>query len=149
MSVMGVAKFERFFRAAAGLDVDKNDLKRYNQFINTQLYDLFLMARNTAKTNGRDVIEPQDLPITKGLQESMHEFRRLDEDIELQPLLDAIAARPSLELAVSEEAEARLPAIAGGLSCALARTFKLIEPGLKNPQTTHWETVFEIFDLLL
>jgi hypothetical protein len=149
MSVMGVAKFERFFRAAAGLHVDKNDLKRYNEFINSKLYDLFLMARNTAKANGRDVIEPQDLPITKGLQESMHQFRTLDEEIELQPLLDAIAARPLLELAVSEETEARLPAIAGGLSCALARTFKLIEPGLKNPQTTHWETVFEIFDLLL
>jgi histone H3/H4 len=149
MSVMGVAKFERFFRAAAALHVDKNDLKRYNEFINTQLYDLFLMARDTAKANGRDVIEPQDLPITKGLQESMHQFRRLDEEIELQPLLDAIAARPSLELAVSEETDARLPAIAGGLSCALARTFKLIEPGLKNPQTTQWETVFKIFDLLL
>lgn len=26
--VMNVAKFERFFRAAAGLDIDKSDLKR-------------------------------------------------------------------------------------------------------------------------
>ena len=32
--VMGVAKFERFFRTAAGLDVDKQDLKRYSDFIN-------------------------------------------------------------------------------------------------------------------
>ncbi len=28
MPVMGVTKFERFFREAAGLDVDKDDLKR-------------------------------------------------------------------------------------------------------------------------
>ena len=34
MPVVSVAKFERFFRAAAGLDVDKNDLKRYSDFVN-------------------------------------------------------------------------------------------------------------------
>jgi len=63
MPVMGVAKFERFFRLAAGLDVDKSDLKRYNEFVNHKLYDLILMAR----ANARDVIEPYDLPITKGV----------------------------------------------------------------------------------
>jgi hypothetical protein len=79
MPVMGVAKFERFFRAAAaGLDVDKSDLKRYNEFVNHKLYDMFLMARVAARSNARDVIEPYDLPITKGLQESMREFDKLD-----------------------------------------------------------------------
>lgn len=34
MPVMSVAEFERFFRAAASLDVDKNDLKRYSDFVN-------------------------------------------------------------------------------------------------------------------
>ena len=32
MTMMGVTKFERFFRAAAGLNVDKQDLKRYSDF---------------------------------------------------------------------------------------------------------------------
>jgi Domain of unknown function (DUF1931) len=31
--VMSVAKFERFFRVTAGLDVDKQDLKRYSDFV--------------------------------------------------------------------------------------------------------------------
>jgi hypothetical protein len=31
MSLMGIAKFERFFRVAAGLDVDKSDLRRYSE----------------------------------------------------------------------------------------------------------------------
>ncbi|MFD8274682.1 DUF1931 family protein [Streptomyces flaveolus] len=35
-----MSKFERFFRAAAGLDVDGNDLKRYGDFVDAQLYDL-------------------------------------------------------------------------------------------------------------
>jgi hypothetical protein len=31
--VMNVTKFERFFRLAGGLDVDKTDLKRYSDFV--------------------------------------------------------------------------------------------------------------------
>ena len=48
MHVMGVARFERFFRIAAGLDVDKQDLKRYSDFINRKLYDLLLRAEAAA-----------------------------------------------------------------------------------------------------
>jgi hypothetical protein len=147
--VMGVSKFERFFRAAAGLDVDKSDLKRYNEFVNHKLHDLLLMARAAARANARDVIQPYDLPITKGLQESLREFDKLDEEIELISIVDNIAKRPPLEVEIGEETEAWLPRIAGGLSVALARTFKIIDPELTNPQTTHWKTAFRVFDLLL
>jgi hypothetical protein len=149
MPVIAVSKFERFFRAAAGIDVDKDDLKRCDDFLNQKIYDLLLMAQATAKANVRDVIEPFDLPITKGLQESMHAFRRLDEEIELQPILDQIAVRPPLDASLGVETEARLPMIAGGLSVALARSFKIINPERKNPQTADWERVQRIFDLLL
>jgi hypothetical protein len=134
---------------AAALDVDKSDLKRYTSFVNDKIYDLMLRAQAAAKANGRDIIEPHDLPITKGLQERIHEFGRIDEQIELQPILDHLAALPPLDLAYSEETETRLPAIAGGISVALARTFKVIDPDLKNPQAEHWDTVLRIFDLLL
>ena len=149
MQVMSVPKFERFFRVAAGLDIDKTDLKRFSDFINRKIYDLLLRAQAAAKANGRDVIEPFDLPTTKGLQECLHEFRKLDEEIELEPILDHLMARPPLELAYSVETEARLPEVAGGLSVALARTFRIIDPNLKNPQSEHWERSFRIFDLLL
>src|ERR1700716_4415299 len=84
--VISVAKFERFFRIAAGLDVDKQDLKRYSDFINQKIYDLLLRGQAAAKANGRVIIEPFDLPITKGLQESIHEFEKLDEQVELRPI---------------------------------------------------------------
>jgi hypothetical protein len=42
--------------------------------------------------------------------------------IALRPILDHLASRRPLDLAHSEETEARLPEIAGGLSVALART---------------------------
>lgn len=149
MPVIGVARFERFFRAAAGLDVDKDDLRRYGQFIDQKLYDLLLVAQAAARANGRDVLQPWDLPVTAGLQESIHDFEELDQDIELRPILDQLAARPPLDRSLGEEVEARLPAIVGGLSVALARTLRIIDPELKNPQSRHWERAYRIFDLLL
>jgi len=146
---MGLARFERFFRLAAGLDVDKQDLKRYSDFINRKIYDLLVRGVAAAKANGRDIIEPFDLPITKGLQECIHAFREIDEEIELQPILDRLAARPPLELAYSDETEARLPAIAGGLSVALARSFKVIDPHQKRPHGEQWYRAVQLFDIVL
>ena len=37
---------------------------------------LLLMAEATAEANRRDVVQPEDLPITKGLQQSIHEFEK-------------------------------------------------------------------------
>ncbi|HEY0470074.1 MAG TPA: DUF1931 family protein [Kribbella sp.] len=147
--VMAVSKFERFFRIAADLDVDKDDLKRHNDFIGEQLYDLLLMAQGNAKANDRDIIEWRDLPLTKGLQESIHQFRRLDEDIELKPVLEQLATWPPLDVTLSEDAESRLPEVVGGLSLAVGRTIKIIDPEVRNPGSEHWERTFRIFDLLL
>ncbi|OXR41109.1 hypothetical protein B7C42_06879 [Nocardia cerradoensis] len=149
MPVMGTVKFQQLFRAAAGLQVDRNDLKRYTDFIDDKIYDLILIGKSSAKANLRDVIEPWDLPITKGLQESIHRFEKLDQEIELQALLDQLTARPPLDMALSEATEQRLPLVAGGLSVALAHTFVTIEPDRKNPGTAEWHVAFDIFHLLL
>ena len=137
--VMIVAKFERFFRIAAGLDVDKQDLKRHSDFINRELYDLLVRAEAVAKANGRVTIEPFDLPIAKGLQQSIDEFENIDEEIELRPILEHLAGQPPLELAYGEDIEDQLPVVVGGLSVALARAFKIIDGDLKIPATRHWQ----------
>lgn len=147
--VMGVAQFERLFRVAASLDIDKDDIRRFDDFVNRKLHDLLVRAQATARANIRDVIEPHDLPITKGLQECIHAFGRMDEEIALQPILERLTHLPRLDLATSPETEAELPAIAGGIAVALARSFRILDPALKNPQSVHWERAFGSFDLLL
>ena len=149
MTVMAIPNFERFFREAASIDVDKNDLKRYSDFVNTKLYDLLLMGQVAAKRNGRDIIEPWDLPITKGLRECIHRYVKMEEDVELRPVLAQLAQLPQLDLDSSEETRERLPELAGGISFALAQTFKIIDTKIKNPSTEHWERGFQLFDLLL
>ena len=147
--VQGTHQIEHFFRTAAELDVDKEDIKRYYDFVDRKIADLLLAAQHTAKANDRITVEPQDLPITKGLQESIQAFEKLDVDIGLERILDETTPEPQFDLPYSDETEARLPAIAGGLSLALARTFKIIDPEVKHPATQMWERGFEIFNLLV
>ena len=149
MPVMAISKFERFFRLAASLDVDKSDVKRYSDFVNQKIYDLLLMGVATATANDRDVIQPWDLPVTKGLQENIHAFRKLDAETGLEDVIEWLAAWPPLELALADETEVRLPQIAGGLSLCLAQAFTIVDPNVKNPQTVQWEQVFRLFNLLL
>jgi hypothetical protein len=149
MHVTSVARFEHFFRAAAGLDIDKADLERYTDFINQKIDDLLVRAQAAAKANLRDVIEPHDLPITQGLQRCLQIFRKLDQEIELWPILDRLTPRPSLDLGLSAETDARLPEVAGGLSVALGRVFRIIDPKIKNPQTEQWRRCIRLFNELL
>jgi len=148
-TLTSISKFERFFRETASLDVDKDDLRRYNDFINDKIYDLLIRAQAAAKANLRDVIQPSDLPITKGLQQSIERFRNLDREMALEPILDHLTNRPQLDMAYSDETEAELPEIAGGLSIALAHTFKILDPELKNPHVAEWERCRRVFDELM
>jgi hypothetical protein len=147
--VQGTHQIEHFFRAAASLDVDKEDIRRYYDFVDQKVADLLLMAQRTAKANERDRVESRDLPITKGLQESIHAFEALDLDIGLEPILSRAVPEPEIDLAYSDEVEAQLPAIAGGLTVAVARAFKIIDPQTKHPASEHWERALQIFQLLL
>jgi hypothetical protein len=146
---MGFTKFERLFRAAAEVRVDRDDIKSYLDFVEGVIYDLLITAQATAKANSRDIIAPWDLPVTKGLQECVHAFERIDEEIELRPLLDTMAARPPLDLTLSTEAEERLPLLYGGITVALAKTFKLVDAEMKAVHRREWERAFALVRLLI
>ena len=145
----GVPVFERFFRSVASIDIDKNDVRRFHNFVDQMIDDIAITGRASAKWNGRDVIAPQDLPITKGVQERMREFDKLDEAEEIRELLRQSVRRPPADVTFSEETEQLLPELFGALSIALARSFRVIDPKLANPSTEHWERAFEVFRLVL
>ena len=147
--IMGISQFEHFFRAAASLDVDKADIKRFSDFLNRKIYDLLLIAQAKAKANESPVIRWVDLPVTKGLEESIHHFRKLDVALEVEPILAQLEKLPPMDLAYEDELISRLPDLLGGLGYALARSFKVIDPSLKNPQTKDWDKVETLFDLLV
>ena len=69
------------------------------------------------------------------MQESINAYERLEEEIEFRPILEDLAAGSPLDAAPSKETENRLPLIFGGVSTALARTFKLADAELKAVYT--------------
>lgn len=144
----GIPVFERFFRSAAGIDIDKQDVRRYRQFVDSMIDELAVSGRNAAKWNGRDIIRPPDLPITKALQERMREFDKLDEADEIRLLLAQEIRQPPLDITFGGDTERLLPELFGGLSIALARSFRVIDPTLTNPRTEHWTRAFELFRLV-
>ena len=144
----GIPLFERFFRSAAGIKVDKNDLRRFQEFVDEQIDGVSIAGRDAAKWNGRDVIEPQDLPITRGVQERMREFDKLEEADEVRNLLREQVRRPPADVTFSENTERLLVELFGGLSIALARSFRVIDPTSENPSAQHWDRAFALFRML-
>ena len=71
MSVIGISKFESFFRKAGGLDIDKSDVRRIYDFTNEAIYRLLVVGMKNASLNGRDVLWYTDLPITEGLEKQI------------------------------------------------------------------------------
>jgi hypothetical protein len=51
----GIPVFERFFRSVASIKIDKNDVRRFREFVDEQIDDIAIAGRNSAKWNGRDV----------------------------------------------------------------------------------------------
>jgi hypothetical protein len=144
----GIPVFERFFRSVASIKIDKNDVRRFQEFVDEQIDDIAIAGRNSAKWNGRDVVVPQDLPITKGVQEQMREFDKLDEAEEIRELLRQVVRQPPAEVTFAEDTERLLPELFGGLSVALARSFRVVDTTVSNPSTEHWDRVFTLFRLL-
>ena len=144
----GITAFERLFRSVASIKIDKNDVRRFREFVDEQIDDIAIAGRNSAKWNGRDVVVPQDLPITKGVQERMREFDKLEEAEEIRELLRQVVRQPPGDVTFAEDTERLLPELFGGLSIALARSFRVVDPKVSNPSTEHWDRVFTLFQLV-
>lgn len=149
MAAATIHRLEQLFRRAAGLDLDKRDFDRLEDFVRRKVVDLVVRGEANAKANGRDVVQPWDLPITKGLQETIHRFRLINAELRLTDYLAGLARLPPTDLAIGDEAQERFAEIAGALCIALAETFRITDEELKNPTTGDWERAYRLFDLLL
>jgi len=149
MAIATIHRLELMFRRAAQLDLDKSDIARLENFVRRKVEDLVIRGEANARANSRDVIRPWDLPVTKGLQETIHRFRMINAELQLTDYFAGLIQLPPNDLAIGDDTQARFPEIAGGLCLALAEAFKVIDPDLKNPMTGDWDRAYRLFDLLL
>lgn len=103
-----IHRLEKMFRRAGDLDLDKSDLERLETFVRRKVTDLVVRGEANAKANSRDVVEPWDLPITKGLQETIHRFRLIDAELQLTDYLSGQIGLPPSDFAIGDKTEARL-----------------------------------------
>jgi hypothetical protein len=149
MVVATVHRLEQLFRRGASLDFDKSDIRRLEQFIHRTMRQLLIRAEANARANGRDVVQPWDLPLSSGLQSTIHRFRILNAELQLSDHLRQLVGLPAIDLAYGAETEARLPEIAGGLCLALGQCFRILDEEIENPQSDHWDRADRLFELLL
>ena len=145
----GIPEVQRFFRVAGSVDIDKADVDRFRTFVDEKVDDIAIAGRNTARWNGRDVIAPQDLPITRGLQEQMRDFDKLAEAADMREWLGGTLRRPPDDVTFGEETEGVLTEVFGGIAVAQARKIRIVDPEVRNPSTQHWERAFDLFRLTL
>jgi len=124
MPVVGAVKLEKIFRKAASLDIDHSKAKNITDIAEQKLYDLLLVAERNANLNGREVIWEADVPLTKGFLESMQLFKKIEEEIEAQDVLNFLATMPPLKYPLEVELEKKLPEIVGTILLILAKLIK-------------------------
>ena len=149
MAIIGFTKLEALFRKAASLDIKKNHAKELTDIIERKLVDLLIAAERNANLNGRDVIWESDLPITKGLQETIIEFRKLEDEIDIKDVLKYLSTIPPLKYPLSSELEAKLPEVTGAILVVLARVMKAINEEKRDVSSELIQKAKEIMDLTL
>ena len=149
MAVVGFTKLEALFRKAASLDIHKGHAKEITDIVEKKLHDLLLAAERNANMNGRDVIWESDLPITKGLQETIIAFKKLEEELSIDDILAFLASVPPLKYPLSAQLEAKLPEITGALLVVLAKVIKAVDDEARAVNHEAIEKASQILDLTL
>jgi len=146
--VVGFKKLEAVFRKAAGIDLDKSKADEIIDIVEKKFHDMLLVAVEKAGYNGRDVIMEPDMPVTRGFEESLRQFKELEEEVALEDVLAYLEKIPPLKYPISADLEAKLPEYIGALMLIIARVLKEIGAERK-PSTEDIERTKRILDLTL
>jgi hypothetical protein len=149
MAVAGFTKLEALFRKAASLDIKKGHAKDITDIVEKKLVDLLIAGERNASINGRDVIMEADIPVTKGLQETMIAFRKMEEEIDLQDVLNTLTTFPPLKYPYAADLEEKLPEITGALLVVMAKIMKEIDDNDRAIDHTTIEKTKAVMDLTL
>ncbi len=151
--IVGFTKLQRLYRRFVGIDLDKAKAIEIIEIAEKKLADLFEVAFERAREEGRDVVKWRDLPITKGLRETMERYEREREELgeealELGPIASHLSSVIDYDK-VDEEVKEKLPTLAATLLLLEGYVMKLIDPHNKKPSKEDIERAKQILDLTL
>ena len=148
MAVVGYTRLKEIFRKGASLDIAKGHAKDITDIVDQKLYDLLLAGERNAKYNARDVIWICDVPITKGMEETIDQFKKLEEEIEVKDVVEMLTKYPAT-MTLEDALEKRLPEITGGLILTMAKIMKDLDPKDKTVDHELIQRAKEILDITL
>ncbi len=151
--IVGYSRLESLYRAFLGLDLDKSKAEMIIDVSSKKLEDLFRVGMERAYVRGSDVVEYYDLPITKGLQETIKWYRRErekhnDPRLELGPIVDYLMDRVK-GLVIGETVRDNLQDLTAAVLLLIGRVIKYVDPGTRKPSKEAIERAARILDLTL
>jgi hypothetical protein len=147
--IFGANRLKELAWRISDVKLDKSDLQRLSDLVDDKLYDLLLIGVQHASYNNRDVIMEPDLPLTRGLRESMQDFELYEEEVRIEPILEQLATYPQLEREPSQEVVDLLPQIVGTLIMVTTQLMTVVDPDISNPDSETWDRVSQAMDLLI
>jgi len=151
--VVGLPRLQALYRRFVGLDLDKSRAAQVLEIAERKLGDLFEVAAERARAEGRGRVEWRDLPLTKGLQATMERYERErerlgDPRLDVAPILGFLEV-PLGGLEASEEVRERLPVLAATVLLLVGYVVKLVDTRARKPSKEDLERAERILDLTL
>ena len=151
--IIGLSRLEALYRTFTGLDLDKGRAEAILDLASRKLEDLFIAGLERAYARGSDVVEIIDLPITKGLRNTIEEYKRErerlnDPRLDLAPIVDYLTGRIT-GLVIGESARSELQDLTAAILLLAGRVIKTIDPTTRKPSKEDIERARKILDLTL
>ncbi|NPB08040.1 MAG: DUF1931 family protein [Aquificae bacterium] len=141
----GFDKLDHYFRTELDIDLTDETIELLLAGVKETFGKLFHGAEQRARWNGRDFITLADLNITLALEEHIKTFRKVEQDMGVDELLEYIAFIPPVEMDIGEDLKSEYRNIFGGLLLMYADVIKKAT-GERKPSATAMEFVRGLVD---
>ncbi len=144
-------QLQKILKETCDLSLYKVEAEKMMEIVEKKLADLFEVAYEKAKAEGRDVIMLRDLPLTKGFLNSMDLFRMAikRENVEIEPIKKFVLKRIPTETPLQDDLIDELPIITGTLFVLIGRVIKALHPDVERVYDEHIEEAKKVLDYTL
>ncbi len=144
-------QLKKILEETCELEVYKVEAGKMMDIVEKKLADLFEVAYDKTKAEGRETIMLRDLPLTKGFLNSMELFRKAIErqEVDVKPIKDFVLRSLPVDAPLQDELVDELPVITGTLFVLIGRVIKAIHPDAKNVKDEHIEEAKKVLDYTL
>ncbi|WP_457548658.1 DUF1931 family protein [Archaeoglobus sp.] len=144
-------QLKKILEETCELDLYKVEAGRMMDIVEKKLADLFEVAYNKAKAEGREMIMPRDLPLTKGFLNSMELFRKAIErqNVDVEPIKKFVLRELPVDAPLQDELIDELPIITGTLFVLIGRVIKALHPDVERVKDEHIDEAKRVLDYTL